>query len=190
MKVMSKLIREFWARVADWESEDCLEWPAYKNRNGYGVCSDQRFKTQLAHRISYIKFRGEIKNEMGLDHLCRNPACVNPRHLEPVTQRVNVLRGKVTGARNAVATHCAHGHAFTPENTRRNKNGSQSCKACKSIYDKKRYKEIGSRMSKRVIAHSRKSSACRKNRNRTVSPENPSARLAPACDRQGLPSAS
>ena len=52
-----------------------------------------------------------------IDHLCRNPACVNPAHLEPVTNRTNIRRGYGPSGLNARKTHCIKGHEYTPENT-------------------------------------------------------------------------
>jgi hypothetical protein len=50
-------------------------------------------RTRLAHRFFYEQKRGPIPNGLGLDHLCRNRACVNPDHLEPVEHATNVRRG-------------------------------------------------------------------------------------------------
>ena len=61
---------------------------------------------------------GPIPEGLVIDHLCRNRACVNPAHLEPVSQRENVMRSPVAeGAINAAKTHCSQGHPFSPENT-------------------------------------------------------------------------
>src|SRR5688572_21764976 len=69
-----------------------------------------------AHRLMYVALRGPIPDGLELDHLCRNHACVNPWHMEPVTGRVNKLRGTSPSAVHAAKTHCPKGHAYTPEN--------------------------------------------------------------------------
>jgi HNH endonuclease len=53
---------------------------------------------------------------MTLDHLCRNPKCVNPEHLQIVTNKENILRGVSFTAENASKTHCVRGHELTPDN--------------------------------------------------------------------------
>jgi hypothetical protein len=60
---------------------------------------------------------GPIPPNRQLDHLCRNPQCVNPKHLDLVSHRENVLRGIGFYAINARKTHCPQGHPYTPENT-------------------------------------------------------------------------
>lgn len=69
-----------------------------------------------AHRISYEMLIGPIPSGLQLDHLCRVRHCVNPQHLEPVTNRVNSLRGISLPAQNHRKTHCPQGHAYTPDN--------------------------------------------------------------------------
>jgi hypothetical protein len=84
---------------------------------GYGVMTINRRGT-MAHRASYEAFIGPIPAGLQLDHLCRVRECVNPKHLEPVTARVNVLRSPVAQASlNAAKTHCPRDHEYTPENT-------------------------------------------------------------------------
>lgn len=64
---------------------------------GYSYIShkrDGRVRNYLAHRIVYVHYRGEIPDGYTIDHLCENPACVNPKHLEAVTHRQNVLRSR------------------------------------------------------------------------------------------------
>ncbi|HEV2928117.1 MAG TPA: HNH endonuclease signature motif containing protein, partial [Propionibacteriaceae bacterium] len=111
----------FWAKVDRSGGPDaCWPWTANRMDSGYGRYSiDGRSK--LAHRISYELSVGSIPDGLQIDHLCRNKPCVNPTHLEAVTQRENLLRGDTVPARNAARTHCANGHEFTPENTSRNR---------------------------------------------------------------------
>lgn len=54
-----------------------------------------RLAGRLMHREMYRRIKGEIPEGLQLDHLCRNTACVNPDHLEPVEQKENVRRGNV-----------------------------------------------------------------------------------------------
>lgn len=83
------------------------------------------------HRVAYKEFVGPIADEVVLDHLCRNRACVNVAHLEPTTDRVNILRGDTIAARNAAKTHCPQGHPYDEVNTYVRRDGKgRECKAC------------------------------------------------------------
>lgn len=84
---------------------------------------------QKAHRWSYEHYRGPIPDGLQLDHLCRNIACANPEHLEPVTQRENVLRGVGPTAINAAKTTCIHGHSLADAYINPS-SGSRMCRAC------------------------------------------------------------
>lgn len=87
-------------------------------------------RTAKVHRVVYEALVGPIPDGMVIDHLCRQPSCVNPAHLEPVTRRENVLRGLTLPAANARKTHCKHGHEFTPENTYLFPTGTRGCRTC------------------------------------------------------------
>lgn len=113
----------------------CIVWTASGNGAGYGAMYIAKGKRVLAHRWSYEYYVGPIPDGLVLDHLCRNPKCVNPEHLEAVTQRVNTLRGKAPTAINAAKTHCLLGHEYTPENTLI-RNGKRSCRVCKNAANK------------------------------------------------------
>lgn len=113
------------AILARQPSTECWPWPGYRDREGYG-----RSGSRLAHRIVFERLRGAIPDGLSLDHLCRNRACVNPAHLEPVTTGVNVMRGESFGATNAVKTRCAHGHEYDVNNTYIRPNGHRDCRAC------------------------------------------------------------
>jgi hypothetical protein len=124
MTVEQKLL----ARLTTTHPAKCWEWTGPRT-NGYARVWINK-KSRLAHRMAYETWVGPIPKGLVLDHLCRNPACINPRHLEPVTQYENVMRGVGFGAENARRTHCRRGHEFTPENTRRLPSGSRLCRTC------------------------------------------------------------
>lgn len=107
----------FWNRV-DKLSTSCWIWTGTVGRANYGEfwLSTTQGHT-FAHRYAYQIVKGEIPKGLVLDHLCRNPLCVNPDHLEAVTQQVNTLRGVGPSAINAQKTYCPKGHEYTEENT-------------------------------------------------------------------------
>jgi hypothetical protein len=86
-------------------------------------------KKLRAHRAFYEHFIGPIPDGHVPDHLCRNTWCCNPNHLEPVTQRENILRGDGIASRNAAKTHCPQGHPYSTENTN-GYNGYRACRIC------------------------------------------------------------
>lgn len=121
-----RLPARFWSKVKQVPS-GCWEWTAARS-HGYGAYSINA-KHVSAHRTSYLTLVGPIPEGLELDHLCRNRACVNPAHLEPVTSQVNTLRGESPSAQQARQTHCQAGHEFTPANTRLSK-GHRYCREC------------------------------------------------------------
>lgn len=116
----------FWQRVE--KTEACWLWRG--SGKGYGEFRPTPSHRILAHRFSYQLLVGPIPQGLVIDHLCRVPRCVNPAHLEPVTHKVNILRGVGHTAVNAAKTHCPRGHEYTPENTVYER-GSRICHVCK-----------------------------------------------------------
>ena len=123
----------FWPRVN--KTPSCWIWAGAKTAAGYGHFWDGK-RTVYAHRFSYELAVGPIPGGLQIDHLCRNRACVNPAHLEPVTAKVNVRRGTsmaVTQSRAMRRTHCKRGHEFSSENTSYEPNGARICKKCVAL---------------------------------------------------------
>ena len=117
---------------------ECWEWLAYKHHIGHGTFWDGAKKV-YAHRFAYEMLVGPIPTHLEIDHLCRNPGCVNPRHMEAVTHKTNVLRGNSLNAQNARRTECQRGHPFDEENTYFVQ-GGRRCRAC--VNDRqRRYRE-------------------------------------------------
>ena len=77
----------------------CWEWRGARTTDGYGTFSIHS-KTVYAHRYSYEIHMGDIPDGLVLDHLCRVRHCVNPGHLEAVTNAENVRRGDATKYRS------------------------------------------------------------------------------------------
>jgi len=123
----------FWSKVD--KTNSCWNWLGYLDK-GYGQCR-RNGKTYLAHRLSYQNIKGPIPPNLVLDHLCRNPSCVNPDHLEAVTQDTNMKRGCV-----ATRTHCRQGHEYTKKNTYlesgRKNYKHRRCRKCHAIGEQKR----------------------------------------------------
>lgn len=130
------MLDRFWSKVD--ATGPCWEWTAARlSSGGYGAFR-LNGKTQRAHRVAWELLVGPIPEGLVLDHLCRNPVCVNPDHLQPVTDRVNVVeRGHTIMARKARQTHCLRGHPLTEDNIYRY-GSSRECKECHAIRRKAR----------------------------------------------------
>jgi len=121
---------------------ECIEFAGRKRVDGYGEFK-RNGKTYKAHRIAWEKANGPIPPGMQIDHLCRNPACVNVNHLEAVTQRVNILRGFGTAAINARKTKCKRGHPLEGSNLCKTLDGRRKCRACNSAWQRADYAKFG-----------------------------------------------
>jgi len=106
--------------------DECWPWSGAHNSRGYGTCQVDGHNVQ-AHRVAYRLTVGEIPAGLVLDHLCRNRWCQNPTHLEPVTCKENIRRGKL------YRSHCSAGHELTEDNIQRTKDGYRVCLTCEEI---------------------------------------------------------
>lgn len=113
------------------------------NGCGYLGVGGRKGRKIQAHQIAYELARGPIPAGHDIDHVCHNKdescaggntcphrRCVNDAHLEAVTHRVNLLRGKTVAARNAAVTHCRRGHMYDEANTRITPRRTRECRAC------------------------------------------------------------
>jgi len=134
------LIARLWHKSVYMPSR-CYEWRGVKNSDGYGHLNvDGRY--ERTHRAAYKLLVGPIPDGLQLDHLCRNRACWNPQHLEPVTSRENTMRSNQSlASANAKKTHCKRGHELAGANLilrpgHRPGVIRRACRACKRISDR------------------------------------------------------
>lgn len=142
-RIRGDMVARFWNNVE--KTDSCWLWAGATTHsyNSDGYLGSEKWKygvlyaraqtgrrTQVrAHRFSYELHNGPIPKGLQIDHLCRNTLCVNPNHLEAVTNRENAVRG----ASAQRWTHCKKGHALTEDNLYIYPGGNRrACKQCRT----------------------------------------------------------
>lgn len=145
MKVSPSAIERFWAKVDRSAGPDgCWAWTGTRMGRGYGSFY-LLGTTRPAHRVAYVIANGEIPAGLTIDHLCHTKdtscpsdetcthrQCVNPRHLEAVTNRENIMRGFASAPfTQAAKTHCPQGHPYNEANTMHVGKGDRNHRKCR-----------------------------------------------------------
>lgn len=139
MIVSPNRIRLILARTVK-NARGCWIWQGETIERGYGRVRVAG-KKELVHRVVFEYFNGTIPDGLVIDHICRTQLCVNPAHLEPVTQSENVRRGYEA---RGLPSACRNGHPYTEETTYRHE-GKRVCRICNNaasrLYRRKRRSE-------------------------------------------------
>jgi hypothetical protein len=128
------------------KTDSCWLWKGNLRSGGYGAFTPRTFtKTSkapsgLAHRWAYEHWNGPIPHNLVVNHKCRVRNCVNPEHLNLLSNRENILIGTGASARNAKKTRCAQGHPYSSDNIIWLRGKWRRCKICNKIQCAK-YKE-------------------------------------------------
>lgn len=92
----------------DHEHADCWMWMGRVEKNGYakigvyegGGRENERVRNYWVHRVAYETFHcAAIPDGFDVDHICRFPLCINPKHLRAIPAKKN----RSMGARNGNA---------------------------------------------------------------------------------------
>ena len=121
----------FWSKVDAGAEDSCWHWTGSRHERGYGLFrvgsrTDGSARLVRAHRLAYELTIGPIPDGLVIDHVCMNPPCVNPTHLEAVTQAENMRR--FAAKRSA----CQNGHPWTDDSFVVTGQGHRTCAVCLS----------------------------------------------------------
>ena len=91
-------LARFWSKVN--KSDSCWLWTGSLARKGYGLFFLWP-KSMPAHRFAFQMVNRALMPGEVVDHLCNNPSCVRPAHLEGVSQGKNIRRGHLDKKRRS-----------------------------------------------------------------------------------------
>lgn len=127
IQVRTRFVRYLAPEMGD--DDGCWVWPLSIASHGYGQIGwgphDGPRGLVLAHRLSYLLFRGPIPAGMTVDHVCRTRRCCNPGHLRLLS---NVENARMNGFSDR--KECPHGHPYDEANTYVSPRGDRRCRAC------------------------------------------------------------
>lgn len=137
------VLDRFWEKVE--KTDNCWNWTGAHTGAGYGNFYIGDKVLMGAHKFSYELVNGKVPEPLVLDHLCRNRGCVNPAHLEVVTERENFYRGTGWSGRNIRKRVCSRGHELTQNNLINRqgaRKGRRDCKKCQIIRNHKHFNKV------------------------------------------------
>jgi len=155
--VKQPVLQRFMEYVSPEPMSGCWLWTGTYNRDSYGLFwRSASYGHFQAHRAAFELLKGPVEPHLQIDHVCRVRDCVNPDHLEQVTQRVNLAR---SGLAHVDPKFCRKGHEYTAENTYHPKHRPREriCRTCnaesRQKYEPKYWERIRARRrANRAIA--------------------------------------
>ena len=134
LKLNARQQKNFWSKVN--KTESCWLWAGPLNDRGYGQFRVGKLMCR-AHRVAYAAAVKLPPRHYVMNHLCYTRNCVNPSHLEAVTQYENLMYSDSPVKLNKLKTHCKRGHPLEGDNLylKKGKHGyKRVCVTCKNTY--------------------------------------------------------
>lgn len=138
----------FLSKLSTTDPDECWIWTGTK-REPYGYGQFTWHGKNTVHQASYIEFNGPIPLGFQIDHLCSNPPCANPDHLEAVDVVTDGARKKIRNRWRGWPPYCKAGHLMDDLNTHWRANGTgRQCRTCQ----RERQNEWAQRNGRRAFA--------------------------------------